>query len=1117
MASANFINECKNYANCNRYGKLILGEPTTAEIGSSVSITNAQASRLLEDKMSKLSTQETTTGKNLLNKLDIVSTNTSSWEVTQTKNGVIINHKTAWESGIPTLTISLKANTTYTYSQTRESGTGSVGVKSDADNSYTYVANGSHQTTTGSEGTITLRFSSSNETTTEFSFMQLEESTPATSYEPYTYGASPNPNYPQEVNTVKGYRNLFDGQWELGIYNGNTGVKVSNSNTMRCVNYIPVEPSTNYVFSCENTSITTFLVYEYKSDYTYNLRVNKGANVGQTYTTESGTKYITFRPYQNATDLTIKAQIVEGTSVYPYVPYGTNWVYEKITGKNLAYTGWENEFISRVNNSSYAKTITEDNRNCLYYKNAIGNTVVFNQDWKENTQYTFSFYIKTNYSPNLAIEYVDGTITQIARTLITVDTWSKVVITSTSNKTIKYLRGVNEGGYDYIDLDTFQIEEGTQPTTYEPYQENIIKIPLNNNEIAGIGNYKDELIVDKNGHCWLNKKTGKKNLSTLTWNVYKTNGYQANAITDILTPATQTTVPLLIAEKYIARQQSGSMPVGYIALTSAKALLCVDDTGTPSGNVYYVLATPRLIDLNYDVNLSLYEGTNNISNSEDMDMEITYKGTLELNQSNKIQEFTIDSGCYDNGNIVGSVYVAKLNAQLIDALDNTLENVDCDASVGVKYDNDTTEYVKLGSYVVEKPKDEQTTNFSSFVAYDLLMQHLEDKYVSNLDYENDTITIADVYDELCTTLGLTPVTTTFTNSTITVENNPFTNGETNRTVLQSIAKVACAFVDIDDETNEIDLKWLSDSLDYTFQKSDYSTVEGGKTVYGPVNSLIIKNSVIDDENISYSDETSILENGEHQLVINEDYFLYNQEKREEALMPIWNKVNGLTYTECTLNTLTGKPFLKKGAKIRIYLDEENYIDSYVLQNEFKYNGAFANTIKCPVLTEQEVKTKQNASLNEKLKKTEVIINKQNNTITEIVGQINETNEVLNGVIVTTTESERKIEVISTNIDENGEVTSVRTTDGFTFNNEGMNITKSGEAYNTQHTYRGSYFKDGNTIVGQVDVNGGKFKDVDLYGVYRYGKNSIDDEPMFIAQLYTDSNNEECFGHFWNGG
>lgn len=373
--------------------------------------------------------------------------------------------------------------------------------------------------------------------------------------------------------------------------------------------------------------------------------------------------------------------------------------------------------------------------------------------------------------------------------------------------------------------------------------------------------------------------------------------------------------------------------------------------------------------------------------------------TLELNQSNKIQEFTLDDGCYDNGDIVGSVYVKKLTAKLIDALEDNIENREFEASVGAKYlddnEQETTEYVDLGTYVVEKPKDEQTENFSSFVSYDLLMQHLDEKYTTSLDYENETITIADVYEEVCNLLNLTPVTLTFTNSTIQVEGNPFVGGETNRMVLNSIAKTACAFVDIDYDTNEIDLKWLSNSLDYTFELSDYSTLEGGKTVYGPINSLIIKSSAIDSENVSYQDDESIALNGEHQLVISEDYFLYNADKREEALMPIWNKVNGLTYTECNLTTYTGKPFLKKGSKIRIYKDEENYIDSYVLQHQFKFDGAFTSIIKCPVLTEQEIKTKQDVSLGEKLRQTEITVNKADGEITALVSKTNELDTTIN--------------------------------------------------------------------------------------------------------------------------
>jgi len=366
--------------------------------------------------------------------------------------------------------------------------------------------------------------------------------------------------------------------------------------------------------------------------------------------------------------------------------------------------------------------------------------------------------------------------------------------------------------------------------------------------------------------------------------------------------------------------------------------------------------------------------------------------SLELNQSNKIQDFTISSGCCVDGSMVGSVYIKQLEAHLIDALDDTLENNEFEASVGVTYledEEEVTEYINLGSYIVEKPTDEQTENFSSFIAYDTLMKHIDEKYSTNLDYENNTITVGDIYVELCASMELIPTNTTFTNSTLTVEKNPFTNGEKNRDVLTSIAMVACAFVDIDYESGEIDLKWVSDTLDYTFQKDDYSSLEGGKVVYGPINSLVIRSSFSETENVSYQDEESVQDIGEHQLVIIEDYFLYNSTKRQEVLMDIWDKVNGLTYTECELTTYTGKPFLKAGNKIRIYTDENEYIDTYILENEFTFDGSFKSVIKSPVLTEQEIKSKQDVGLRERLRNTEIIVNKQEGIISEIVSQTDE--------------------------------------------------------------------------------------------------------------------------------
>lgn len=365
----------------------------------------------------------------------------------------------------------------------------------------------------------------------------------------------------------------------------------------------------------------------------------------------------------------------------------------------------------------------------------------------------------------------------------------------------------------------------------------------------------------------------------------------------------------------------------------------------------------------------------------------------DLNQSNYLSEFTIESGCYVDGNIVGSVYVKTLTGQLLNLPDTSeLLEKDLTAEVGVLYDDSSTEYLLLGTYHVERPDDESTYKELKITAHDTLYANLNKPYETYLDYDNEEITVADVYEELCEVLGLEPTTLEFINSDIPVSNSPFTNRETNLIALKSIATVACSFVTIDEETDEIDLSWLSDSTnpDYTFQLSDYSSLEGGLIEYGPVNSVILKSAQIDSENVSMQDDASIAQYGEHQIVISEDYILYNAELRQQAITAMYERLNGLKYVDSKITCYYGKPFLKIGDKIRIYKDSENYFDTYVLKHKFTYNGTFESVIESPSLTATEIKTKNNVSLREALKNTEIIVNKQEGTITALTKEVQDT-------------------------------------------------------------------------------------------------------------------------------
>lgn len=283
--------------------------------------------------------------------------------------------------------------------------------------------------------------------------------------------------------------------------------------------------------------------------------------------------------------------------------------------------------------------------------------------------------------------------------------------------------------------------------------------------------------------------------------------------------------------------------------------------------------------------------------------------------------------------------------------------------------------------------------------------------------------------------------------------------------------------------------------------------------YGPINSIVLSRSAGAD-NIYERDEDSILQNGLCELKI-EDNQIMNFNDRSDYLPDILEQLDGLEYY---LNdfTSTGIMYYNVCDRYSATIDNKNYTCIMLNDEALVTDGLEENIHTNMPLTSVTDYSKADKT-DRKLGEISLIVNKQERQIEALVNDTNELGEEVASTRATLNSQGVQIDVLSTNIDENGEVTSVKTTEGFTFDNNGLNISKSDTTLNTQINNVGTYYRDGNTIIGQTTKDGSKFKDMDLFGIYRYGKNSINDEPMFIAQLYTDSNNEECFGHFWNGG
>lgn len=77
-----------------------------------------------------------------------------------------------------------------------------------------------------------------------------------------------------ECNVIRCGANVWDEEWELGIYDINTGEKSPATTRFRSVNKIPILPNTNYYCKASHTTLGLF----YNKDGTFITGVDGSAN-----------------------------------------------------------------------------------------------------------------------------------------------------------------------------------------------------------------------------------------------------------------------------------------------------------------------------------------------------------------------------------------------------------------------------------------------------------------------------------------------------------------------------------------------------------------------------------------------------------------------------------------------------------------------------------------------------------------------------------------------------------------------------------------------------------------------------------------------------------------------
>ena len=122
---------------------------------------------------------------------------------------------------------------------------------------------------------------------------------------------------------------------------------------------------------------------------------------------------------------------------------------------------------------------------------------------------------------------------------------------------------------------------------------------------------------------------------------------------------------------------------------------------------------------------------------------------------------------------------------------------------------------------------------------------------------------------------------------------------------------------------------------------------------------------------------------------------------------------------------------------------------------------------------------------------------------------------------TLTEQGLTLDVATTNIDlDTGDILSLKRMN-YEMGGNGF-IIDDGTGYKSIQNTTGTYYYDTDTMTGKYTKDGSVQKDMALFGKYYYGVDEnvnvetfTKDDAMFVGEKYTDSNNEEGFGHFSN--
>lgn len=427
-----------------------------------------------------------------------------------------------------------------------------------------------------------------------------------------------------------------------------------------------------------------------------------------------------------------------------------------------------------------------------------------------------------------------------------------------------------------------------------------------------------------------------------------------------------------------------------------------------------------------------------------------------FSHENSLKSFSVERAG-DTSKLIGYGICQKLKVELLDKNReiSIVKGQRLEIAVGVG-----CEYIyPCPVFFVDEITRDENTNMLTVVAYDALNEaskHL----VSEISVFSGPYTIKTFAAACAEVLGMPIKYENMEDECFCLEYPGGANFDGKETIRQALDAVAEATQTIYFMNNDWQLVFKRLDIEgepvLTIDKSRYFTLSSKTNVV--LNALAHVTELAD--NIKAEDST--ITGVTH--YIRENPFWDLRSDISDLVAKAFAAVKGLSINQFDCSW-RGNFLLEIGDKIALVTKQDGTVHSYLLNDVMNYNGGFNATSQWHYTASETEQANSNpATIGETLRETYTKVDKVNKRIelvadstsslaieqSKITASVSEMKNTVTGlskrVDMSVTASDVQIQVQE--MLDNGTVTGITTTTGFTFNNEGLNISKSGAEMNT---------------------------------------------------------------------